>query len=264
MTAVHRGYVEAAGRQVHYVEAGSGSPVILLHQAPASGAMWQGLMAPLAALGHRCVAFDLPGYGMSDPLPGAPSLEGYAAAIEAAAASLGLESYDLVGHHTGASVALWMATGPAAARIGRALFYGLPLLGEADAARLANEAAPLYEATGAEVTTWWQRCAAFVPEAVHATQLPRYVADMLAPGPARPAAHHAVGKGDHRSRLAALALPVLAVQGTRDVLFEATRAAADLSGHVTFREFGDAGIFVADEYPEEFAALCHDWFAAGV
>ncbi|MEE4454171.1 alpha/beta hydrolase [Novosphingobium resinovorum] len=248
------------GRQVHYAEAGAGRAAILIHQAPASGAMWDALMHPLAALGHRCVAFDLPGYGMSDALPASPRLEDYADAIDAAAEALGLAEYDLVGHHTGASVALWMATGRHSARIGRAVFYGLPFLPAADAARLANEPPPAYDAEGAEVTNWWRRCAPFLPATAHGTRLARYTADMLAPGPARAAAHHAVGRGDHLARLGALALPVLAVQGTRDVLYEATRAAAELSHSIEFRDFGDAGIFVADEVPDEFAALCHTYF----
>lgn len=256
---LRRGYVDVADGQVHYTEAGSGRPLILLHQAPASAAMWSALMAPLAALGFRCVAFDLPGYGMSDPLPGAPDLNAYASAIDDAATALGLEHYDLLGHHTGASVALWMATGPTASKVGRAIFYGLPFLSPTEAHRLAIEPPPTYDAQGTEVTTWWQRCAIFLPQDSHATQLARYTADMLIPGPGRAAAHHAVGRGDHLARLQALAIPVLAVQGRRDVLFEATRRASEASPLVEFLEFGDAGIFVADECPEDFAALCHDF-----
>ena len=57
-----------AGRVVHHLEAGSGRPVVLLHGAGGGAANWYRLIGPLAT--HwRVLAPDLPGFGLSDPIP---------------------------------------------------------------------------------------------------------------------------------------------------------------------------------------------------
>ena len=53
----------------HYVEAGSGEPIVFLHGIPDSWYQWHPQMAALAST-HRCIAVDLKGYGQSDKRPG--------------------------------------------------------------------------------------------------------------------------------------------------------------------------------------------------
>ena len=53
----------------HYVEAGSGEPIVFLHGIPDSWYQWHPQMAALADT-HRCIAIDLKGYGQSDKRPG--------------------------------------------------------------------------------------------------------------------------------------------------------------------------------------------------
>lgn len=45
---------------------GAGRPVILIHGWPLSGAAWQPQFAALAGAGHRVLAYDRRGFGMSD------------------------------------------------------------------------------------------------------------------------------------------------------------------------------------------------------
>src|SRR5882724_9439071 len=53
------------GAKVHYVDAGTGSPVILLHGLADDVGVWESAIAPLAAK-YRVVALDQIGFGRSD------------------------------------------------------------------------------------------------------------------------------------------------------------------------------------------------------
>src|SRR5205823_7413351 len=53
------------GAKVHYVDAGTGSPVILLHGLADDIGVWESAIAPLAAK-YRVVALDQIGFGRSD------------------------------------------------------------------------------------------------------------------------------------------------------------------------------------------------------
>ena len=58
-------YVEVYGSKMHFVEAGKGNPILLLHGIPTSCYLWRNIIPHLAPLG-RCIAPDLIGFGKSD------------------------------------------------------------------------------------------------------------------------------------------------------------------------------------------------------
>lgn len=51
--------------RVHYVEEGSGFPVVLIHGLAGSSATWKFTLPALARAGYRAIAIDLPGFGKS-------------------------------------------------------------------------------------------------------------------------------------------------------------------------------------------------------
>lgn len=57
--------VTIEGRQVHVVEAGSGPPVVLLHDFAGSTRDWERTLVPALSRSHRVVAFDFLGMGFS-------------------------------------------------------------------------------------------------------------------------------------------------------------------------------------------------------
>ncbi len=57
-------YVEVLDSKVHYVEQGSGDPILFLHGMPSSCYVWRNVIPFLAPLG-RCIAPDLIGMGKS-------------------------------------------------------------------------------------------------------------------------------------------------------------------------------------------------------
>ena len=64
-TELREGYAEVGDVRLHYVEAGDGPLVVLLHGFPEFWYGWRLQIAPLAAAGFRVVAPDLRGYNLS-------------------------------------------------------------------------------------------------------------------------------------------------------------------------------------------------------
>ncbi|MDQ6779017.1 MAG: alpha/beta hydrolase [Actinomycetota bacterium] len=83
---------------------GIGDPLVLLHGLLDSSEGWN----HLAELSCERIAFDLPGFGHSDP-PVRGSLAGYARDIAAGLELLGVRRFNLVGHSLGRGIATALA-----------------------------------------------------------------------------------------------------------------------------------------------------------
>ncbi|TGT74902.1 alpha/beta hydrolase [bacterium M00.F.Ca.ET.159.01.1.1] len=104
-------FIHLQGTKLHFLEAGSGQPLLLLHGNGASAEDFttSGIFDRAAAR-YRVLAFDRPGFGMSPRPAGRPwTAAAQADLIDAAVAKLGIERYMVVGHSWGAAVALEMA-----------------------------------------------------------------------------------------------------------------------------------------------------------
>ena len=80
---------------------GSGPPLVLLHGIGLDRATWDPVVA-LLAREREVIAVDLPGFGATPPLPGTPTVEALAAAVE----ELGLERPHVAGNSLGGGIAL--------------------------------------------------------------------------------------------------------------------------------------------------------------
>jgi haloalkane dehalogenase len=58
-------YVEVEGARLHYIEQGTGDPIVFVHGNPTSSYIWRNIIPIVAARG-RCIALDLVGFGKSD------------------------------------------------------------------------------------------------------------------------------------------------------------------------------------------------------
>ena len=104
-TVEHR-FVACGERRVMVRRAGSGPPVLLLHESPVSSAAFVPLIGSLAER-FTVIAPDTPGYGGSDPLAlHRPQIADYADALKETVDALGLERVALFGRHTGAAIAI--------------------------------------------------------------------------------------------------------------------------------------------------------------
>jgi pimeloyl-ACP methyl ester carboxylesterase len=106
------GWATANGVRLHYVEAGTGPLVLLLHGFPECWYTWRRQLATLAAAGYRAVAPDLRGYNLSERPPGVESytVAALAADVHALVGALGERSAVVVGHDWGGVVAWRLAT----------------------------------------------------------------------------------------------------------------------------------------------------------
>ena len=137
-----RGYVEGRWGQVHYRADGeSGPAVVLVHESPLSSEEYR-LALPELGRSVRAVAFDTPGYGLSDPPPEPQEIPEYAASLLEAADALGLDEFAVVGTHTGASIAVQMALQAAPGRITHAVLSGIPVMRPETRAHLLATWAP--------------------------------------------------------------------------------------------------------------------------
>ncbi|MBD2842623.1 alpha/beta fold hydrolase [Erythrobacter rubeus] len=110
---MRKGYADSSGGQIHFRHvAGEGMPVIFLHQTASSGKMWEKVMGHLAGKGPL-YALDTPGFGGSfdPPHDDKPSMPDYARWLREAIEDLGISKCAMVGHHTGACIAIDMVDG---------------------------------------------------------------------------------------------------------------------------------------------------------
>jgi haloacetate dehalogenase len=96
--------VDLDGLRVHYLRAGEGAPVLLLHGWPQTSHMWRHVLPALAER-RTVIAPDLRGYGRTDAPPGSYDKRTMGGDLRALASALGLGRVALVGHDRGARVA---------------------------------------------------------------------------------------------------------------------------------------------------------------
>lgn len=103
-------FITVHGTRLHYIERGSGEPLLLLHGngATAHELQLSGLVDQLAGR-YRVLAFDRLGYGHSESLGSDDGPEAQAALFRAALGQLGVQSAVVVGHSWGTLVAIALA-----------------------------------------------------------------------------------------------------------------------------------------------------------
>jgi cis-3-alkyl-4-acyloxetan-2-one decarboxylase len=104
-------YYTYQGIEMHYVDEGSGEPIVMLHGDPTWGFLYRNFIPPLSQH-HRCIVPDLMGMGKS-AIPQERSLyrlEQHQANLEALLLRLDLRDITLVLHDWGGPVGLGFAT----------------------------------------------------------------------------------------------------------------------------------------------------------
>src|ERR687894_743878 len=122
----HR-YADLGGVRLHYVEAGDGPLVLLLHGFPQFWYEWRHQIPALVEAGFRVVAADMRGYNLSDKPPGVRSyrVELLARDVERLILACGEQTAAVVGHDWGAIVA-WIAAMRYPGRVGRLAILNVP------------------------------------------------------------------------------------------------------------------------------------------
>lgn len=99
----------SSGYGMHYVDEGSGDPILFVHGTPSWSFEWRQVIRALSAT-HRCVAPDLVGFGLSErPRDFAYTPEAHATQLAQFVEAIALRDFTLVVHDFGGPIALPLA-----------------------------------------------------------------------------------------------------------------------------------------------------------
>ena len=87
--------------ELDHEDHGSGSPVVLIHGWPLSGASWEKQTAALLQAGHRVITYDRRGFGRSSRPGGGYNYDTFAADLDKLLRKLNLKKVALVGFSMG-------------------------------------------------------------------------------------------------------------------------------------------------------------------
>ncbi len=250
-----RAFVETRAGLLHYAACGEGLPVVLLHQTPRS---WNEYRDVLPRLGEhvRSIAMDTPGFGDSPPpADGCPSIEAWSEAVLALLDALGIERVCLVGHHTGAVIAM-EAAARAPARIVALVLSSCPMV---DAERRHHHVGKVpidtvvADADGAHLLQLWRGRQPFYP-ADAPDLLNRFVADALRAGTMAAEGHRVVNRYRMEDRIGLVRAPTLVIAATHDphAFLAAPRVAGSIEG-AELVEIRGGTVPLPDAMPKAFS-----------
>jgi len=249
-----RAYADIPEGQIHYRYDGSGEPLVLIHQTPASSDEYS-LLVPELGKSCRAIAMDTMGYGMSDfPAPH-PTIADYARHVKEFLTALGLKKASVFGHHTGATIAVEFAAAYPD-MVDKVILSGCPLYTpEVRAARqkMAKEAVLKITADGSYVTDFWGLLAKYntdaPPEFWHKT----LVAGLM-PAERREDAHHAVFFYEEQTRLPLIKAPTLVLSGGKDLFIGLLETTRNLIPRARTQVVEGGASLIALTKPKELAA----------
>lgn len=248
-----RAYVDIMIGQIHYIFEGGGKPILFLHQSPLSSSEYSGVI-PIVGKSFRAIAMDTPGYGMSDPAPEEYSIENYARYVICFMDALGISKANIVGTHTGASIAVEIAV-QYPQRVDTLVLNGCPHYEpEVRKARLTDSKYLPVEIKedGSHLIKLWETYRNWSPN-LRPESWHRSVVDYLVAGSHAEDAHHALFRHDVEPRLPLIKSPTLLISGTEDVFFDRLEATKKLIPRCRTKVIDGGGVVVSYERAEKFA-----------
>jgi len=256
---MRKGYVDLAEGQLHYRVEGQGPALLLLHQSPLSGEEYAALMPRLASTG-TVYAIDYLGHGCSDDPPCEPEIEDYARQAVEFMDAVGVKRATLVGHHTGAMIAVELAAAYPD-RVTAAVLSGCPVFSRAEwdafLAQPMSRDFPI-AADGKFLMQSWGKYQKLAPHVGPGCWFGPFI--IAQASRFRPYdAHFAAARHDIVPRLRAMRCPTLLVSGEQDMFVDALASTRQLIADCRTAVVPDGGLFINFEAPEAFAAAILDF-----
>ena len=253
-----RRYIDGRYGQIHVREARplndvvNEPPLVLLHQSPLSGRMFDHFI-PYLAQERLVIALDTPGYGESDRPDARPSAENYASAMVEAVQSAYGAPFDLLGYHTGAGLGV-VAAAQHPELIRRLVLIAMPFFDDAKRNEILEQvlAEKRYEEDGSHLPPLWTGTYGVRPEGQSVEDVARIVAEKQRPGLFGGWALHSILEQDLKPYIENIKQPTLAL-APHDSLHGPTKAAADLIETATFVDLPDLAYGLFDSAPETLA-----------
>lgn len=253
---IHRKFIDGPYGQVHIRLAGSNTdknPLVCLHQSPKSGREFADFMK-LAAQDRLIIAIDNPGHGESD-IPQTledATIPNYARSAWAIIDALNLGTVNLLGNHTGSSVAVEMATQRAEA-VGKIVLISSPIyeVEEIESFKTMFQTIPMDE-IGTRFTELWEKSIEYRGPGVTLQDLAISYAENFRAGEAYEWGHFAAFDYSPKfpAKLSALDHRII-VLNPGDLLFEATLRAKPYLKNGEIRDYPDWGIGFLAAYTKD-------------
>lgn len=261
---IDRQFVPTRSGRIHIASVGQGFPVLLLHQTPRSWDEYRDVL-PLIGARYRAIAMDTAGFGDSEPLPAAHNtIECWAEVAFDLLDALGLQRAAVVGHHTGAAVALEMAASRpdrvSALVLSACPFVDAPRRAAHHGKRIIDEVER--KASGEHLTELWQRRMPFYPPG-DIDLLERFIADALKAGDLAVEGHRVVNRYAMETRTPLVTSPTLVIAPTEDPhAFPAAPRVAQAIAGSRLLNIEHGMVPLPDQMPEVFAEAVMQFLAS--
>lgn len=254
---IERLFVDVPAGTIHCAICGEGRAVLLLHQTPRS---WDEFRDVLPRLGRRfqAIAMDTIGFGDSSRPPlEEDSIERWAEVAVQLLDALDIGRAVVVGHHTGAAIAVELAA-MHGSRVDAVVLSAPPFV---DAEYRATYTGPPVvdrverRADGSHLGELWRIRRPWYPDG-DIDLLERFVVDALKAGPRAAHGHTVVARYRMEERLPRVRCPALVVAPTDDphAWPRAPRVAAAIAGS-RIVEVPGGRVPLPDQMPETFARI---------
>lgn len=254
-TGIERAFVATRSGRIHMASAGTGFPVLLLHQTPRSWDEYREVL-PLLGRNYRAIAMDTLGFGDSQALPANENtITRWAQGALDLMDALDITRFAVVGHHTGAVVAMEVAAA-APERVAALGLSSCPFI--TAQRRLDHQGKRVIDdveqrADGSHLTELWQRRQPFYP-ADGIALLERFMSDALKAGELAAGGHRVVNGYEMERRIGLVSCPTLVMAATDDphAYGSAAKVAQAIAGS-TLVEIQGGGVPLPDQLPQQFA-----------
>lgn len=139
-------YVSVPEGRIHFMKAGSGPPVALLHPLGTSTWAWHRVMEPLGQH-FTCYAFDMLGHGLSEKPKREFSMPDFGLTLNQAMEALNIPRAHVVGNSVGALVAIELAASYPN-RVDKLVLVGAPVTDPRTAPQVLAQSADGYDSQG--------------------------------------------------------------------------------------------------------------------
>ncbi len=258
-----RDFAQGPEGQIHFRRAGNASenaPVVLFHQSPNSSQVFVEFMAELAR-DRQVFAPDTPGFGESDLPAEPPEIAEYAAAMAAFVDDQQIGKADLVGYHTGATIAIEIAR-QHPERVRRLILVGIPAFTPEESA--AFEASPWpkpFDDEGEAAAASWRSSLQWRGPGQSDESVRRWFDQKTANGPNSWWGARAALRYPTVEALRDIKAPILFVR-PKDDLWESSLRVLPSIPDAARKDLPQYGFGLFETAPEEMAEMAREFFAS--
>jgi len=249
-----KAYANIPEGQVHYIEDGTGEPLLLLHQTPMSSDEYLDII-PFLSKSYRVIAMDSVGYGNSDIPPREYGIEDFGRSVISLLDALGVDKTNLVGHHTGAAIAVAVASGYPE-RIDKLVLSACPYWPQENWQQMfkRQQSRPNdMDRDGQFLTDMWKLFKNFSPNTGPEVWIKPLINSLRTRIRNPYNTHRAVSRYNIGSRLPLIKSPTLVIIGDRDMFVDQLEETKSLIPRSKTQIIDDGGVLTCFEKPKEWS-----------